>query len=148
MEVTSMANNTLLDLLKQDFPDLVFKTGKKFSFSPPKTVVLGPPEPFYDLLTLHEVGHALSDLFDYETHVERLKIETAAWEEAAKLYATYKEKSPKSLTTPEWDQNFVETNLDTYRNWLHTKSLCKKCGLTRYQSKDGAYHCPHCDLFT
>ena len=44
-----------------------------------------------------------------------------------------------------FDEDFIETELDTYRDWLHQRSKCKKCGLTRYQTRDGVYHCPFCD---
>ena len=142
-----MAQTTLLSILKRDYPDFTFKSGKRFSFRPEKTIIFGPPEPFCELLLLHELGHALINKNTYKTHIERLKIESLAWQKAKEIYVHYQTTLPGLFTTA-WNQNFVEDNLDTYRNWLHTKSLCKKCGLTRYQSDDGAYHCPHCDLFT
>ena len=142
-----MAQNTLLNALKRDYPDFTFKSGKRFSFKPEKTIIFGPSEPFSELLILHELGHALSKKYTYKTHIERLKIESLAWQKAKEIYDHYKNIEP-DLIKVAWSQDFIEDNLDTYRNWLHTKSLCKKCGLTRYQSDDGAYHCPHCDLFT
>lgn len=63
-------------------------------------------------------------------------MERAAWDKAKELAAKY---------DIEINQDLIEDELDSYRNWLHIKSRCKKCGLTRYQTKDGIYHCPHCE---
>lgn len=133
---------------------------------PPKpTIFIGPPQPFFALQTLHELGHALKAHQDYTTHVDRLKIERAAWETAKTVYKKYQKRaesnqklaesdqevaeSDQKLANilPEWDDDYVESCLDTYRDWLHAKSKCKKCGLTCYQTKDGLYHCPRCENF-
>lgn len=131
-------------LLAREYPQFTFKPSKRFTFRPPKTILLGAPQPFYPLLALHELGHALCQHSNYHTHIERLKIESEAWQMAKNLYDSH----------PEWgktfdfafDQSFVEDQLDTYRNWLHQKSTCPHCHLSRYQTPDGQYHCPHCDL--
>ena len=118
------------------YPDIRFKIGTRFSYRYPNTVTLGPLEPHYSLLALHELGHALCKHQNFSTHVERLKIEREAWDKARALAPKFGIK---------FDNDFAEAQLDTYRDWLHTKSKCKKCGLTRYQTDDGHYHCPHCD---
>ncbi|MBQ9019820.1 hypothetical protein IJ096_00610 [Candidatus Saccharibacteria bacterium] len=126
-----------LKQLKADFPNLTIKYGKKFAFRPPKTVIFSStPEPNYTLLALHELGHALSGHFRYQTHIERLKLESEAWEAAQTLCRRYH---------IPYDEEFAESQLDTYRDWLHAKSLCPTCHLTRYQTPDGKYHCPICD---
>ena len=122
--------------LARDFPDLKFIFGKKYTFRPSKTVVLGPYEPFYELLTLHEVSHALLKHKDFRTDVARLKMENAAWEKARELASNY---------GIEVDEDVVQGELDTYREWLHQKSRCPKCGLTRFQTPDSQYHCPLCE---
>ena len=135
--------NLLIDQITKDFPDFHFKHGKRFSYRYPKTIYLGPPQPFFALQTLHELAHALCKHKDYTNLVSRLKIEREAWERARELYKAYGKLSPVP-----WDEDFVESSLDTYRDWLHQKTLCKTCGLTRFQTDDGALHCPHCDNFT
>ena len=141
--------SALLQQLQADFPDFTFKSGPKFAFHPPHTIILAenPSETLAKtaLLTLHELGHAVSGHQDYQTHVERLKIEREAWDAAKKLFQKYQNQGLIPSDTP-WDENFIEEQLDTYRNWLHTKSLCKTCGLTRFQTPDGTYHCPRCDI--
>ena len=104
-------------------------------FRYPRTVVLGPCEPFHELLLLHEVGHAVLEHKSFRTDVERLKMESLAWEEARKLALRY---------GIEFDEEFAEGELDSYRDWLHKKSRCPSCGLTRFQDADG-YHCPMCE---
>ena len=127
-----------LERLEVDFADLRFIMGKKFTFRPPKTVVLGPQEPFYGLLALHEVSHAICGHKDFKMDVERLKMENQAWEKARELAFRY---------DIEVDEEFIQGELDTYRDWLHQKSRCPECGLTRFQTPDARYHCPRCENF-
>jgi len=129
----------LLERLKTDFPEFTFREGRKFAFRPPKTIVLGPPEPFSELLTLHEVSHAVLKHKTFKIDVERLKMESDAWEKAKELANTY------GVTI---DEDLIQNELDTYRDWLHQKSRCPKCGLTRFQTPDGTYHCPKCENFS
>ena len=129
-------NVPLLDKIKCDYPSLKFRAGKKFAFRPPKTVVVGPAEPNDSLLLLHELGHALSSHTDFKTGVDRLRMEREAWDKARELAAKYE---------VEFDEEFAQSELDTYREWLHKKSRCPKCGLTRFQDASSVYHCPRCE---
>lgn len=126
----------MLAKLQKDFPDLRFVQGRKFAFRPPRTVVMGAEEGAVELLLLHEVGHAVLGHYDFKLDVERLKMELAAWEKARELAKIY---------GVEFDDEMMEAELDTYRDWLHQKSRCPKCGLTRYQTAEGIYHCPRCE---
>lgn len=92
---------------------------------------------WYNLQLLHEVGHALLGHCEYGVDLERLKMERAAWEKARELCGRY---------GVEYDEAAVEGALDTYRDWLHRRSRCAKCGLTRFQGADGRYRCPGCDF--
>lgn len=125
-----------LEQIKADFPEFRFVNGKKFAFRPPKTIVLGPLEPFYELLVLHEVSHAILKHKTFRVDVERLRMESEAWEKARELASGY---------GIEVDEDLIQDELDTYRDWLHAKSRCRECGLTRYQTPDGIYHCPRCE---
>ncbi|MBQ1540309.1 hypothetical protein IIZ72_01995 [Candidatus Saccharibacteria bacterium] len=129
-------NASFLDKIRRDYPDLKFVTGRKFAFRPPKTVVVGPEEPDDSLLLLHELGHAILEHREFGTNVMRLKMERAAWEKARELANAY---------GVIFDDDKVERELDTYREWLDKKSRCPKCGLTRYETPDGEYHCPKCE---
>jgi len=129
----------LLNRLGYDYPDFKFITGHKFAFRPPKTIVIGPDEQNRELLLLHELGHATLGHRDFNTDVKRLKMEVEAWDQAKNLADKYE---------VEWDEEVAQNELDTYRDWLHKKSRCPKCGLTRFQTPDGEYHCPRCENFT
>ncbi|MBO7720633.1 hypothetical protein J6S35_03340 [Candidatus Saccharibacteria bacterium] len=136
--------NNLLEALQKNYPDLHFISGKRFSFRPPKTIVVSPDESERaPMLLFHELGHALSNKYTYQTATERLKIEVAAWKEGKKAYLEF----TKKISLPSWDDEYVEDSLDTYRDWLHSQSKCKKCGLTMYQSSDKTWFCPFCDQF-
>ena len=132
-------NDDLLPRIQKDYPEFKFKSGKKYTFRPPRTIILGPPEPFSGLLLLHELSHAILGHKTFRLDVERLKMESEAWDKARELADKYNVRINEDL---------IQDELDTYRDWLHTRSKCKKCGLTCYQTKDGVYHCPRCENFT
>ena len=133
-----VSGGEFLQRLADDWGDFKFKRGVKFLFRPPRTVVFGPMEPNYRLLALHELSHALLGHQDYRIDVERLKMEREAWEKARELALLYGVR---------FDEDLVQTELDTYRDWLHQKSRCPVCGLTRFQTPDSQYHCPSCETF-
>lgn len=126
----------LLHKIKLSYPDLVFKKGRKFAFKPPRSIFIGPEEPQDDLLLLHEVGHAILGHSNFTIDVDRLKMESAAWKKARELASDF---------GVEIDEEMIQNQLDTYRDWLHQKSRCPECGLTRYQTLDRVYHCPMCE---
>ena len=132
-------NDDLLLRIQKDYPEYKLKSGKKYAFRPPKTIILGPPEPFSELLLLHELSHAILGHKTFGLDVERLRTESEAWDKARELADKY---------NVGINEDLIQDELDTYRDWLHTRSKCKKCGLTCYQTKDGVYHCPRCENFT
>ena len=156
-----MRDKEFVERLEADFPEVKFKWGaERFSFrfrNGAPVVFLGEPQPNFALLALHELGHALCKHKDYTRDVERIKIESAAWERAKTVLLDYQAKASSNseevgnrelaAILPEWDEDFVQEKMDTYRDWLHAKSRCKKCGLTRYQTADKKYHCPRCEAF-
>ena len=129
--------NKIIVQLKRDYPGLRWRAGKKFAFRPPRTIVVEQEnlDECSKMLLLHEVGHATLEHQNYRADVERLKMERAAWEQARKLCERY---------GVEYDVEVAERELDSYRDWLHRRASCPRCGLTRYQGADGEYHCPEC----
>lgn len=136
--------SSFIEELKKEFGQFSFISGQRFKWKYPKSIYFEEnediPFQYFALLTLHELGHGLSGHKDYKTDVERLKIESEAWQRAKREISAHKNWGV------EYDEDFAENELDSYRDWLHQKSKCKKCGLTRYQTADGKYHCPNCDL--
>ena len=137
-----------IEALKQEFGQFSFVSGPRFKWKPPKTVYFEQnstyPLQYFALLTLHELGHALCSHKDYKTDVERLKIESEAWQRAKCLISEHQNWQKTYGIT--YDEDFAESELDSYRDWLHRRSKCRNCGLTRFQTEDGLYHCPNCDL--
>ena len=131
--------NKILARVRQDYPKLRFVVGKRFAFRSPRTIFVVDPDgsETWGLELLHELGHARLEHRNYQTDVERLKMEREAWEEARGLADEY---------GVCYNEEFVEAELDSYREWLHQRSKCKQCGLTRYQTVDGEYHCPQCEI--
>lgn len=64
-------------------------------------------------------------------------MEREAWDKAKELANKY---------DVPFSQEVAEAELDSYRNWLDKKSRCPRCGLTRFQTPDGKWCCPKCDL--
>lgn len=157
---------SLFERIKRDFDWLEFRVGRKFAFRAPKTVFFEDyrgekglvkkcvqinnedvlknsvqkdtdfSEQLFYLSLFHEIGHAILKHQDFSTDPERLKMERAAWEEARILCSRYQ---------IEYNIEYVEEKMDTYRDWLHSRSICAQCGLTRFQDTVGIYHCPRCE---
>ncbi|MBQ6460825.1 hypothetical protein IJJ36_00090 [Candidatus Saccharibacteria bacterium] len=130
---------TFLAKIRSDYPEFSFREGKRFSFRPPKTIIMRSNEENGELLLLHELGHALSGHKTFDTGARRLKMEREAWEKVREIAPKY---------GVGFDDSLVEVELDTYRDWLDKKTRCKKCGLTCYQTPDGVNHCPRCENFS
>lgn len=84
---------------------------------------------------LHEFGHALLNHRGYSRDVELLSMERAAWDEAERLALEFGVKI---------DTETVEAHLDTYRDWLHKRSLCPNCSATGIQTAQNTYRCIAC----
>lgn len=129
---------TFLAKIKNSYPELRFVSGNRFAFRPPHTIVVGPKEENDASLLLHELGHALSHHKTFSTGAKRLKMEMEAWSKAREIAGDVGVEIPDDV---------IEEELDTYRDWLHQKSRCPECGLTRFQTPDGVFHCPRCENF-
>ncbi len=157
-----------LDRVCCDFSQFRFKEGRKFAFRYPKNLYYEKlpinnlkkdgdagfnnvndgslievenelEHEIYQWRLLHELGHGLLEHKNYVLDLERIKMERAAWEKAKEVGRRYQ---------IEIDKEFIERELDTYRDWLHRRSKCPICGLTRYQTEDGSYHCPGHEIGT
>lgn len=131
----SSKNLAFLHSIESAYPDFVFKKGKKFLFRPKKTVFYLKENDHFPLLLLHELAHALLGHFSYQTSLERLKIERDAWNKTRSLCEEH---------SIPFDESFVEAELNSYRDWLHQKTLCKTCGLTCVEVSPESLFCPFC----
>lgn len=135
--ITTRPTNKLIKQCKSDF-SYTFLQGNIFKWSSKKQYIMHPRisswEDFWTLL--HEIAHAELDHFDFCFDVELLDIETKAWVYAVEVLA------PRYKTTIS--QDFIEDNLDTYREWVHQRSTCPNCRQNGIQPKTGTYQCINC----
>lgn len=126
---------SLLKTLKQDFSDIVFSPSDRFHWSPDERVI------YYGEVTdvaslLHEVAHATLGHTGYRYDVELLKMERDAWDFTK---TTLVKKYKVAI-----DDERIESMLDTYRDWLHDRSLCPNCEATGIQIAINRYSCLAC----
>lgn len=129
----------VLAKVKKDYPGLVFKADAHFCWSPKTGEVLyeesrlGSEAGTWALL--HEVGHALLDHSTYESDLELIQLEAAAWEKAKEISPNYRIVI---------DEDHVQDCLDTYRDWLHGRSACPTCNTRSLQQDSRNYRCFNC----
>lgn len=129
-------NREFLGRVKGAYPQFCFKAGRKFMFRPRRTIIyeeIAGEE--FKLLLLHELGHATLGHFSFKTAVERLAKERDAWEKTRELAEGF---------GVEFDEEMAQGNLDTYREFLHQKTLCPECGLSTLEIGTEKLFCPGC----
>ena len=128
----------LFQAIQADFPLLMFRESNRFSWhAGTKHISYRQPETIQALWALlHEIGHAELDHADFTSDIDLLQKEVAAWEKAHELAKRY------DLTI---DQNYIEDNLDTYRDWLHIRATCPTCYERCLQIDSRTYRCHNCN---
>ncbi len=129
----------LLTRLSTDYPQLKFKPGTTFLWSPSQQTVhfvRDASEATGIWSLLHEVGHGLLDHRDFTSDFGLLQMEVAAWNKARELAGTYGH---------DIDEDHIQDCLDTYRDWLHQRSNCPTCEATSLQQDSRTYRCTNCD---
>lgn len=126
---------SLIAKLSQDYPQFQFELAADPHWNQAKqTIFYNPNDP---ASTLHELGHALCGHDKYKLDTELIIIEREAWNKALELSERY---------NIPIDPDEIEDALDTYRDWLHTRSRCPSCGQTGWQDATTLlYQCPNCD---
>lgn len=128
---------SLVNRLSLDHPSISFQAGDCFKWSPStQTIVFDPNTTSATLLLLHEVAHMLLEHNDYKFDIELLKREVEAWDLVkTALSAKYNVK---------FNSNLVEDIIDSYRDWLHSRSLCPNCQSIGSQIATKTYYCSQC----
>jgi hypothetical protein len=128
---------SLTDTLIRDFPQFSFKNDTDFLWSPDTAVIhIVPSDPHYEVFMLHELSHALLHHQGYDRDINLLKLERDAWHHATSVLGVQYGVDIKD--------DFVQDNLDTYRDWLHARSTCPHCKAVGLQTKRQLYSCPAC----
>ena len=87
---------------------------------------------------LHEIAHAKLGHKNYQYDVQLIEMERSAWEYAVDTLA------PKYGLALSMDDDNVQDSLDSYRDWLHKRSLCPQCGAVGLQGTSSSYKCINC----
>jgi IrrE N-terminal-like domain len=128
----------LLTRLRTDHPQLRFVLSNGFRWSPEvKTIFIAKDLAHAEAFCLHELSHAILGHNKYERDIGLLRLERDAWEYA-------KDRLAKFYEVPISDE-LIQDSLNTYREWLHARSLCPSCAATGIQTNMASYHCIACD---
>lgn len=129
------STTSLLDKIQRDFPRITFVKSDTFRWSPKeRTVYYADASDTASLL--HETAHAALGHGEYASDIELLQMERDAWDLAA---GSLSKKYGTAI-----DRETAEDMLDTYRNWLHDRSVCPACQATGVQSRQNHYSCLAC----
>lgn len=137
MAATTMELITsLIKKLAKNNPELSFEEADGFAWDPTtKTVYYNLESPHALAYFLHECGHALLDHRGYSRDITLIAMERDAWKNALEI-ATSQQL--------EIESDVIEASMDTYRDWMHARSVCPSCGATGIQTRDHAYTCVSC----
>jgi hypothetical protein len=127
----------MIDALITDHPNITFKRSRYFMWSPTTNTVHYRHQPRDEEIwsLLHELGHALLSHTSFDSDLELLKHERAAWDKAQQIADKY------NITI---SIDHIESSLDTYRDWLYQRSRCPECGQASVQIKTRQYSCFNC----
>lgn len=124
---------SLIKQLRVDFPGVIFELSDDFYYSPQNQTVFYSSGNMARLL--HELGHALLEHSNYSRDIDLLKIERQAWDKARTLSLDY------GMTITD---DTIQDDLDSYRLWLHKRSLCPECSANGLQTSLDTYRCLSC----
>ena len=130
----------VIEKLTNSYPSINIKPGDTYYYSPHDiTVYFSPDDPSVEGMwaLLHETGHAILQHEKYFTDIELLQMEVEAWDQAGQLIKVLELKG-------EIDEDHIQDCLDSYRDWIHKRSLCPDCNLSGIQTSSSLYSCVFC----
>ena len=128
-----------INAIMQDHPSYKFVNDNVFVWSAKKkqvhydTKLMDQEEGVWSLL--HEIGHANLGHTGYRDDLELLMMEVAAWKEAKELSQKYDIRI---------EDSHIDSCIDTYRDWLHSRSRCVECKTHSMQLDNTTYQCHNC----
>jgi hypothetical protein len=138
MEKISSLIETLAEiaLTHDHLTGLQFVSGDSFAWDyQASRISYSAEDPHAISYLLHEFGHAVLNHQEYMRDIDLIKMEREAWEQASAL---------GSELHSTIDQELIEDALDSYRDWLHSRSLCPSCSHTGIQTSRREYQCIAC----
>lgn len=125
--------------IMKSYPDINFIKGSQFVWSPKHWAVYYQEEDRDQeqdrLALLHEIGHAELGHKNCRSDVHLLSMEVDAWSYARQKAALFGIKV---------DEQHIEDCLESYRIWLHKRSVCPNCQFHGIQTKTTKYRCFMC----
>jgi hypothetical protein len=128
----------LVKKLRKLTPGIGYHKGNSYYWSPKQQSITYRQvehEPTADWALLHEAAHALLDHQSYDSDLELLLLEVAAWQKAKEL------GQDLGILI---DEDHIQDCLDTYRDWLHQRSTCPSCSIISMQISSREYLCHNC----
>jgi len=129
------STNSLIKKLRAEYPDFIYKKSTDFQWSHGDKTIFYTDKDDCSFL-FHELSHAILGHNGYERDVELVTMESEAWNKAKQIAKKY---------DIHIDEDLVQDNLDTYRDWLHKRSTCPKCNAVGLQTDKKSYKCLACD---
>ena len=130
------STTSIISKLKNSYPDITFLPSDKFFWSSSEvTIYYDDKSDLLPVFLLHELSHALLKHNNYENDIQLLTMERQAWDKAIELAGTFNINISNYI---------VQSNLDSYRDWLHARSTCPSCNAIGLQSREKSYICHSC----
>ncbi len=130
---------SILNNLQKILPTIKFEDSSTFYWSPQSNSIfmnktaLKTEAGIWALL--HESGHAFLKHKEYKTDVGLLHLEVAAWQSAQFL---------SHKISLRINEEHIQDCLNTYRDWLYSRSTCPTCALNSLQVDQTTYLCLNC----
>ena len=138
--ISTPSISSTFERIAADYPEISFVRGEDFHWSPDDQTITHPQlRTHADLCQLfHEIGHAKLGHRDYTTDAALIDMERQAWAYAAETLA------PRYVVALTLDDAIVQNSLDSYREWLHARSMCPRCDAIGIERSRGSYRCLVC----
>ena len=127
----------LASQIAKEFPAFSFEDSDDFSWDPTTSII------YYDSSDsqasqrlLHELAHGVLNHQSYERDIDLVALERDAWQYT------------KLTLGPNYDvtvsPDTIHDDMETYRDWMHIRSLCPKCESNGIETKKLQYTCVNC----
>lgn len=134
-----MKTQSTLHKCKNLVPYVDFLPANSFYWSPKNASVYYVPDllkkPEGNWALIHETAHALLGHSRYESDYELLILEMETWEKSKQIGI----KIHNKIT-----EDHIQNCMDTYRNWLYSRSTCPNCSQNGLQISNLHYECVNC----
>ena len=131
------STTSIIQNLKNKYPQFIFSPSDNFCWSySDNTIFYNEKLPNFNLFILHELAHAILQHNSYDRDIQLVTMERQAWDYTIELAKLFKIKAPESI---------IQSNIDSYRDWMHSRSTCPKCTATGLQINKKNYKCPACN---